>query len=78
MLVNPVDQLGLSAIDASSKLQGDSRSAIDLAAMPARRIYARALGEITSRPIEIQCRNREGTNRSDWIRASLVSRIQTV
>ena len=58
IVVDAVDQLDLSAIEASCNPEGDGRSAIDPAAMLATLIYAYALKVLSSRQIEILCRNR--------------------
>jgi transposase len=58
IVVDAVDQLDLSAIEASYNPEGDGRSAIDPAAMLATLIYAYALKVLSSRQIEILCRNR--------------------
>ena len=55
IVVDVVDQLDLSAIEASYNQEGDGRSAIDPAAMLATLIYAYAHKVLSSRQIEIAC-----------------------
>ncbi|HNX95998.1 MAG TPA: transposase [Holophaga sp.] len=56
VIVDAVDQLDLSAIEASYNQDGDGRSAIDPAAMLATLVYAYAHKVLSSRQIEIACR----------------------
>lgn len=56
VIVDSVDQLDLSAIEGSYNQDGDGRSAIDPSAMLATLIYAYAHKLLSSRQIEIACR----------------------
>ena len=58
VIADAVDQLDLSAIEASYNQDGDGRSAIDPAAMLATLIYAYAHKLLSSRQIEIACQDR--------------------
>ena len=56
IIVDAVDQLDLSALTASYNQDGDGRSAIDPASMLATLVYAYAHKIVSSRQIEILCK----------------------